>query len=165
MFYGPAPQSPKGTICPWIRPIPLSTYWALFGPWKLTIVENRFLASPNKSLPHAQSRREKMARVGLTFKEPPTQDRKITYGSCRDIRPNPNTRDWKRYVSILFMLIYLSSSIVTFRFAINLRSLCCIVLRPTWWLRRLFFARWNAMFFVLFLLELIKSKQPRKTHN
>jgi hypothetical protein len=63
------------------------------GPEKPPLWRIAFSRVQTNSLPHAQSRREKMARVGLTFKEPPTQDRKTTYGSCRDIRPNPNTSD------------------------------------------------------------------------
>ena len=49
----------------------LSAYWALFERRKHTIVENRFLASLNKSLPHAQSCHEKKASVGLTLNQNP----------------------------------------------------------------------------------------------
>jgi hypothetical protein len=64
------------------------------GPEKPPLWRIAFSRVQTDLLPHAQSCREKLAHVGLTFKRTPhTQDRKTTYGLCRNIRPNLNTSD------------------------------------------------------------------------
>ena len=162
MFCGPALQSPKGTISPWIRPVPLSAYWALFERRKITIVEKRFLESSNKSLPHEQSRREKKASVGLTLNENPHIRPKIHLCLVSQHLAQPEY-EWMKSVRQCSIYIDLfrqlnrddsvrDKSVFCFELYCGLRQGYCVCcLRDT-----------TRCYFALFSIWLIKTNQPWK---